>query len=292
MFKPRSVEDNFAAQREAAREAGFSTFLLDQEHLDQGNFARAARGVEEGIGASIYRGWMITVDQYARLHAALSERAAPPINSPAQYLHCHHLPESFDIIRAQSPGAVWVPLGPEGIDIDQVIVAAAEFGDAPVVIKDYVKSRKHEWEDACFVPSAANRDDLRRVVSTFIERQDLLAGGIVVREFRELESIGIHPKSGMPLTREHRVFVLDGEPVAVGRYWSDGEYANEDVPLSDFADTMKVVKSRFFTMDLARQADGQWCIIELGDGQVAGLLGTIPETEFFASLASKLAVVG
>ncbi|MDD9942297.1 MAG: ATP-grasp domain-containing protein [Myxococcales bacterium] len=172
-----------------------------------------------------------------------------------------------------------------------MIAAAAEFGDAPVIIKDYVKSRKHEWEEACFVPCAADRDALRRVAVTFVERQgDLLAGGVVVREFRELESIGTHPKSGMPLTREHRVFVLDGEPVAVGRYWTDGEYANEDVPLGGFAGTMKAVKSRFFTMDLARQADGDWCIIELGDGQVAGLLDTIPEAEFFAGLASALGV--
>ncbi len=289
MFEPRSVEDDFAAQRAAAREAGFSTFLLDQEHLDQGNFVRAARAVEEDIGASIYRGWMLTAEQYAGLYSALSAKGAPPINSPEQYVHCHHLPESFDIIQAQSPGAVWVPLGPDGVDIDQVIAGAAEFGDGPVIIKDYVKSRKHEWEEACFVPSAADRDALRRVASTFVERQgDLLTGGVVIREFRELESIGTHPKSGMPLTREHRVFVLDGEPVAVGRYWTDGDYANDDVPLSEFAETMKAVKSRFFTMDLARQADGQWCIIELGDGQVAGLLDTIPEADLFTALAAKL----
>ncbi|MDD9967747.1 MAG: ATP-grasp domain-containing protein [Myxococcales bacterium] len=116
--------------------------------------------------------------------------------------------------------------------------------------------------------------------------------GMVIREFCELESIGTHPKSGMPLTREHRVFVLDGEPAAVGRYWTDGEYTNEDIPLSEFADTMKAVKSRFFTMDLARQADGEWCIIELGDGQVVGLLDTISEADFFAALASALGVNG
>jgi hypothetical protein len=31
------------------------------------------------------------------------------------------------------------------------------------------------------------------------------------------------------------------------------------------------MRSRFFTMDLARRRDGEWVIIELGDGQVAGL---------------------
>lgn len=31
-----------------------------------------------------------------------------------------------------------------------------EFGDRPVIIKDYVKSRKHEWLGACFIPDASD----------------------------------------------------------------------------------------------------------------------------------------
>jgi hypothetical protein len=41
-------------------------------------------------------------------------------------------------------------------------------------------------------------------------------------------------------------------------------------------------------MDLARGADGKWWIIELGDGQVAGLLDTVPAKMLFTALASRL----
>jgi hypothetical protein len=42
-------------------------------------------------------------------------------------------------------------------------------------------------------------------------------------------------------------------------------------PLGLFAETATAVRSRFFTMDVARRVDGDWMIVELGDGQVSGL---------------------
>ena len=38
-----------------------------------------------------------------------------------------------------------------------------------------------------------------------------------------------------------------------------------------FAAVAGGVRSRFFTMDVAQRRDGDWLIVELGDGQVAGL---------------------
>jgi hypothetical protein len=36
-------------------------------------------------------------------------------------------------------------------------------GDGPFVIKDHVKSAKHRWHEACFVPKGAGRDDFEQV---------------------------------------------------------------------------------------------------------------------------------
>lgn len=51
-----------------------------------------------------------------------------------------------------------------------------------------------------------------------------------------------------------------------------------------FSDVAKAVRSRFFTMDVAQRRDGTWIIIELGDGQVAGLPETTPAPSFYAAL--------
>ncbi|HLM58458.1 MAG TPA: ATP-grasp domain-containing protein [Pyrinomonadaceae bacterium] len=63
------------------------------------------------------------------------------------------------------------PFTPTRVDFAEVMRALAPFGDSPVVVKDYVKSRKHEWLEACYIPSAAERGSVERVVKRFLELQ-------------------------------------------------------------------------------------------------------------------------
>src|SRR5262249_45816911 len=141
------------------------------------------------------------------------------INTPEAYVHCHYLPESYAAIEGVTPKSLW--LQPDD-DFDHLLEALRPFGDAPLVLKDYVKSRKHEWAEACFIPRASDRNSVERVVRRFRELQgDSLVGGLVFREFVEFESAGLHPKSGMPLAQEHRMFWYEGRPLISFPYWSD-----------------------------------------------------------------------
>ncbi|HLY73536.1 MAG TPA: ATP-grasp domain-containing protein, partial [Planctomycetota bacterium] len=112
-------------------------------------------------------------------------------------------------------------------------------------------------------------------------------GGLVFREFVELEPVGRHPKSGMPLTREHRVFYLDGRPLLSFAYWSDLGQTDEGPPAGVFEAVAKQVRSRFFTMDVVKLKDGDWLIVELGDGQVAGLPEDSIAGKLYGALAAK-----
>jgi hypothetical protein len=143
MFDARSIDDDFAEEREAAAASGFVTGLVDQELLDAGAYGRAVRACQSP-GHAIYRGWTLGVEAYAGVYDALARRGVELINSPAAYRHCHYLPESFHHISAHSPASVWVTADEGGVDLGAVVEAATVFGDSPVVVKDYVKSRKHE----------------------------------------------------------------------------------------------------------------------------------------------------
>lgn len=127
------------------------------------------------------------------------------------------------------------------------------------------------------------------MVARFLELQDDdLAGGLVFREYVSLHKLADHSKSGMPLSEEYRVFILDGRPIFTCNYWEEGEYDSQPPDLSQFADVMKKVPNRFFTMDIARTADGRWIIVELGDGQVSGLQTAKP-ADFYAALVRACA---
>jgi hypothetical protein len=91
----------------------------------------------------------------------------------------------------------------------------------------------------------------------------------------------------MPLAEEYRIFCLDGTPLYMARYWDAGAFTRPPPPSDLFGDVARTVRSRFFTMDVARRRDGNWMIVELGDAQVAGLPEAANPEEFYAELQDR-----
>jgi hypothetical protein len=290
-FNQREPDSAYVEEAEAATEQGFTYDLISFEALvNESNPEKAVRRVSssEEHTKAIYRGWMLTPEQYRQLHQALSSKNVDLINGPVEYKHCHYLPESFHVIREHSPRSVWIPID-EVLDWNRIAEALQGFGDSPLIVKDYVKSRKHEWLEACFVSSASNEDEALRVINTFVERQgEDLQGGVVLREFVDLEAIGTHSQSGMPLTQEYRIFFLNKEPLYWTYYWEEGDYKGEMPSIQQFVEIAERIESNFFTMDVAKRSDGEWIIVELGDGQVAGLPERANARIFYKELRDRL----
>ena len=87
---------------------------------------------------------MLTVDQYAEMYRALEARGVRLVNTSKQYHHCHHLPESYHIIKSMTPGSVWIP-GVEPPTTRDLMAALEVFEGHPVIVKDFVRSQKHSW---------------------------------------------------------------------------------------------------------------------------------------------------
>ena len=288
-LQPYLPDRAYDAEVEAAKSAGLEFEIINFERLTRDENAElATRRVahHETPQLAIYRGWMLRPEHYQALYDALQKRNLLLINSPDAYRHCHYLPEFYQAIESLTPRSIWLPL-PDCLDEENVGDAIKVFGDKPLIVKDYVKSRKHEWAEACFIPDASNQAAVKRVVERLVELQgDDLNGGLVFREYVALKTIGSHAQSGMPLAREFRLFFLNGRLLYRSNYWTQGDYAGEDPPLELFQDIAFKASSRFFTMDVAQKTDGSWIIVELGDGQVAGLPDENAAPEFYQSLAA------
>ena len=290
-FSPLRVDSAYESEADAAQAAGFDFDLVDFEALvDAENSVVAIRKVKKQSApvVAVYRGWMSKPEKYAQLFDALAERNINLINSPAQYKHCHYLPESYSLIKNYTPATVSVKLDSD-FNFDDIFQRLSVFGGKPLILKDYVKSRKHEWNEACFIPAASDRAAVERVVNRFLELQgDDLNEGLVFREFVEFQPLVVHSKSKMPLTKEFRLFFLDGELLDYFEYWDEGDYSGSHPPENIFADVASKVESRFFTMDIAQTVCGEWQIVELGDGQVAGLPDNADIQRFYQALKSRL----
>lgn len=286
-IQPKTVDEDYEAEWIAARENDFGTLLFNFEDLTSTDkLDRATAGIEpnDKLALVIYRGWMLTPQQYAILYAALLPKNYRLINSVAEYRNCHYLPDSLRFIESNTPKTVFEPFDSEN-SIGRLIEKAQVFGQKPVILKDYVKSEKHDWETACFVKDASDKTSLKQTIENLVQlRGDYLNTGIVVREFVALNALTIHSKSGMPLTEEYRLFFYRQQLLGIYDYWEEGEYNHEKPDTTAFEAIALQIESNFFTMDIARQENGELIIIELGDGQVAGLPDKAGRFAFYKAL--------
>ena len=268
---PAEPDSAFETEAHPAASAGFDIGLIDLEVFLGGDVK--LRKVPQGPGEVLYRGWLLDLDAYARMSDTVAARGRRLVTSTAAYQHCYHLPEWYQAIGGAEHTArsIWIP--GTAFDLDSVAATVGrEFGSGAVILKDYVKSRKHEWFDACFIPAADDEANVRRVVENFLRLQEEhLVGGLVFRDFVALRRIGLHPKSRLPLVNEHRFFVLDGRPFYSAPYWADGDYGGERPTADVLAPILARVQSRFYAADVAEKEDGGWLLVELNDGGSAGI---------------------
>ena len=250
--------------------------LFSFEDLNAGKLSLSGEKIS---GLTICRSWMMKPALYRKFYRLLEERGIFLINTPEEYEQYHLLPGWYDDFRDETPETVWVP----GNEIEDILQKTKNLNGA-YIVKDYVKSRKHEWYDACFIRNMGEKAELAEIVGNFVERQgEDLVGGVVFRKYEKLKQIGFHGKSGMPISEEYRVFLYAGKILIVDDYWRK----KADVWLSEeeYAWIKAIaakVKSNFVTVDLARKEDGTLIIMEFGDGQVSGLQ-QLQEQEFYGA---------
>ena len=114
----------------------------------------------------MYRGWILKEEQYISLYKALLERNLELINSPEQYNLSQLLPLWYPHLKDNTPESAWIPGNTfSKSSIEETI---SIFKDSPIIIKDYMKSRKQDWFDACYIDSASNLDEVHRVPNNFL----------------------------------------------------------------------------------------------------------------------------
>jgi hypothetical protein len=78
--------------------------------------------------------------------------------------------------------------------------------------------------------------------------------------------------------------------IGIYDYWEEGTY-NLLKPYTGYFETIaKTVESNYFSMDIAKTKEGKFIIIELGDGQVAGLPKNTNVNEYYKRMNEILKV--
>lgn len=268
MLHDGQVDAAFADEARLAEEAGFQIGHVGLESYfgDEVTLRRVPRGV----GEVLYRGWILKEDDYRRLEEVIASRGGSLVTPAEAYLHCYHFPRWYQAIREHTPRSIWIP---PTTPLEAIAQAVHEqFGAGGAILKDHVKSRKHEWWDACYIPRADDEENVRRVTKNFLDRQEeFLVGNLVYREYVKLRQIGIHPKSRLPLVNEHRLFVHRDQVLFQAPYWADGDYSGSRPAAEEVEPILGKVQSPFYAVDVAEREEGGWIVVEINDGSTAGI---------------------
>lgn len=278
-LKARLPDPDYEVEFTAAKEAGFACELYNLESLREGDLESALRVCEpEPRTTMLHRGWMMSDTLYQALYEGISRKGACLVTSPTDYAEAHYLPNAYRHIEDETAKSVWMT----GRDMDEAWRLYEAVNSTDVIVKDWVKSAKHRWREACFIPAQTERRPFEEIMRAFLQaRGNLFEKGIVFRRFHSLVELD-EDLRGQPVHEEYRLFFWTGELLVTT------PAVRAEGPLECLARWQAIArkfKAKFLTIDVARQNDGSWLIIEVGDGGVSGLPTSIEPEAFYRSLA-------
>jgi len=180
--------------------------------------------------------------------------------------------------------------------LTEEIVKAADIYGYPVFVRTDQASGKHDWEKTCFVPSKEKLFSHIYNILEFNECADIFGlpyEAIVIREYIPLESSFKAFNGNMPVSKERRYFVKDGQVTCHHPYWPEEaieeahsirhnplpdnwrellrelntETEEEIRLLSDYARKIGERLSGYWSVDFAKGKDGKWYFIDAALGQ-------------------------
>lgn len=259
--RPESTDDRFEIEVLAAEELGIESYALPLDPVVNGEPERALRRLPRPRDRRwLYRGWMLSEEEYTQLHEAISDRGEEMVVDPESFAEATYAPSYLPLLGDRTAPARWT----DGESIEEAWEVAQELGPPPWIVKDHVKSAKELWHRACFVPEGADFERFAEICQRLLdERGDRFERGFVVKKFLELAHLGAWTAEQRRVPDEHRLVFWEGELVAHAPYY-DVESELDDP--AQFAALGSRIGSPFFTADVARLAAGGYTVIEINDG--------------------------
>jgi ATP-grasp domain, R2K clade family 3 len=243
-FNFKLVDEMYRSELQSLQEAGFATATISIESL-----ATRSPKVHPVISPNIdviYRGWMLNPGEYGLLSDAIERMGAKVYTAPITYLATHYLPNWYHLLTDFTPETKFYSLA------DDLEAELTKLGWEKFFIKDYVKSLKTSVGAILSHPA-----EIQTVIAQMQKFRGSIEGGICVRQVEDFIA-----------TTERRYFIINGKSFA----------ADRAIPIPDLViECARRIDSKFFSIDTIERRDGVLRVVEIGDGQVSGLVGWTPE---------------
>ena len=255
-FDINKVDEDLEKEYKAAKSIGlfdFAIFNYDK-WFNEGKLKLDHK--PDVLTKAIYRGWMMKPEKYKAFYETLLTKNIKLITTPDEYEMMHVFPNAYHYFANDTAKMLLYPLHSQ-IDVGELKKSFERF-----MIKDYVKSVKGSDFPKCFDAGITQKEFDNWMELFYKYRGDLLTGGICVKEYLDLKKYDER-------TNEYRVFYINHTVATVSENSAQPFYANK-VP-QELVEKYMNLNSIYYTVDYAELEDGNWTVIEAGDGSVSGL---------------------
>ena len=194
----------------------------------------------------LYRGWMMNPGEYHSFSLLAERHGALMFTSVAQYLNTHHIPNWYPLLKEFTP-ETYVIENSRLAECD-LVAELNSLGWGTFFIKDYVKSLK--TSRGAIITTAEEAPELVDMMGLY---RGSIEGGLCVRKYEQFFD-------------EKRFFIMKGQVFSSKPYSDLVGYMLREVS--------QRIDSPFFSVDIAYGSNGRPRVVELGDGQVSGLVGS------------------
>ena len=225
----RKPDESFIDQAKSFKNNNHTILSINDRH-------KIVSGINfEAPVPAIYRGWMMTIDEYSNLYSALINQNVVLITNPEQYKRCHYISGWYDSIKQMTANTVLFDnrsaLNPNSIP---------KWGR--YFVKDYVKSLTTKRGSI-----ANSYEEILEILALIEKYRGFIEGGICIREYENYL-----PES------EERYF------------YYNGKYHSRDNRLPSIIESIESsIDCPFYSIDVIRDDQGNDRIVEIGDGQVS-----------------------
>ena len=230
----KEADGPFSEEYEQLKELGIDCSLFDYDSLPFNEF-KPKPAINEG-DLILYRGWMLTPTKYENLSSMVDSKGAKMITTPCEFIRSHHLPGWYESVAEFTPETIFVE------NVELAISVAENSGWQEFFVKDYVKSNYNERGSIAKSPL-----EVDEIISLIREHRGEIEGGIALRKVENLA-----------VETEVRFFVVKGKA-----------FSPNDCYPSVINKIVEKHTAPFYSLDLIKNTDDEWRLIEIGDGQVS-----------------------
>lgn len=223
-------EENLAFQQANSKTLmfDFNAFYEDRIRLKPTTFEKSSL---------IYRGWMLSPNEYQLLFKILATKGYNLITTPQQYQNWHFLPNWYEHLKAFTPKTFFTD------DLAKIDALYKKFDNLKVFVKDYVKS------DTSGSSIANSLEEVYQIIDNIKKFRGKIDGGICLREFIELDN-----------NTEERYFVYQKKA-----------FSRDGIVPPLVSQIAEQIDSPFFSVDTCFDTQGKLWLVEIGDGQVSDI---------------------